>query len=65
MARLVIMLYQDTALPEYLINRNAPLRQRNQAIDNCHKQGATLEDIAARFDLSVQRVHQILARRRR
>jgi Mor family transcriptional regulator len=65
MARLVSRLYRDTPRPDYPINRNAPLRQRNQAIHAGYAQGQTLEGLAARFDLSVQRVHQIIAHRRR
>ncbi len=65
MARLVILLYRDTALPEFPINRNAPLRHRNQAIHDGYDQGETLEVLAARFNLSVQRVHQIIAKHRR
>jgi hypothetical protein len=65
MARLVVRLYRDSARPDYPINRNAPLRHRNQAIQaGSYAQGATLEVLAARFKLSVQRVHQIIAKQR-
>ena len=65
MARLVSRLYRDTALPYYPINRNAPLRHRNQAIHAGYAQGQTLAVLAARFKLSVQREHQIIAKHRR
>ena len=54
----IIQLYRDTSEPEYPLNRKAP--NRNREIVACHHNNETLESIAAKFHISLQRVHQII-----
>ncbi len=53
-------LYYDTTMPDYPWPSNMPLAERNQAIIEAYQCGETLERIAAAFEISIARVHQIL-----
>jgi hypothetical protein len=53
----------DTTMPDYPWPSNIPLTERNQAIIEAYQHGETLERIAATFEISIARVHQILKRR--
>ena len=53
-------LYYDTPMPDYPWPSNIPLTERNQAIIEAYQRGETLERIAATFEISIARVHQIL-----
>jgi DNA-binding NarL/FixJ family response regulator len=56
----IVALYYDTTMPEYPWPSNVPLTDRNQAIVDAYRRGETLERIAAAFEISIARVHQIL-----
>ncbi len=56
-------LYYDTTMPEYPWPSNIPLTERNRAIIEAYERGETLERIAAAFEISIARVHQILKHR--
>jgi transposase-like protein len=45
-----------------LTNKHIPKSERNRLIIERYERGDTLESIAADFDISVQRVHQIIQR---
>jgi DNA-binding NarL/FixJ family response regulator len=60
MHRFIVALYDDSEMPDYPWPSNSPLTERNQAILDCHQRGETLERIAATFEISVARVHQII-----
>jgi hypothetical protein len=53
-------LYYDTTMPDYPWLSNIPLTVRNQAIIEAYQHGETLMRIAAAFEISIARVHQIL-----
>jgi DNA-binding NarL/FixJ family response regulator len=63
MQRFIVALYYDTTMPEYPWPSNIPLTDRNQAIVDAYQRGETLERIAAAFEISIARVHQILKHR--
>ena len=56
----IVALYHDTFMPDYPRPSNLPLTERNQAIVAAYARGDTLERIAAAFDISIARVHQII-----
>jgi hypothetical protein len=60
MQRFIVALYYDTAMPDYPWPSNTPLAERNQAIMDTYQRGETLERIAAAFEISIARVHQII-----
>ena len=60
MQRFIVALYYDTTMPEYPWPSNVPLTDRNQAIVDAYQRGETLGRIAAAFEISIARVHQIL-----
>ncbi len=60
MQRFIVALYYDTTMPDYPWPSNIPLTERNQAIIEAYQRGETLERIAATFEISIARVHQIL-----
>jgi len=59
----VIRLYRDTLIPVYPLNHNTPQHERNHQIVAYYKNNETLEFIAAKFHISLQRVHQIVKQR--
>ncbi len=59
----IVALYYDTTMPDYPWPSNIPLTERNQAIIEAYQRGETLEGIAATFEISIARVHQILKNR--
>ncbi len=59
----IVALYYDTTMPDYPWPSNIPLTERNQAIIEAYLHGETLERIAATFQISTARVHQILKHR--
>ncbi len=63
MQRFIVALYYDTTMPDYPWPSNIPLTDRNQAIIVAYERGETLERIAATFEISIARVHQILKSR--
>ncbi len=63
MQRFIGALYYDTTMPDYPWPSNLPLTDRNQAIIAAYQRGETLERIAATFEISIARVHQILKNR--
>ncbi len=62
---LIVRMYRNMAIPEFPINHNAPWRERNHQIILCYENGETLQAIAAKFNLSFQRVHQVIRQYRR
>ncbi len=56
----IIRLYHDTSVPECPVNRNSPFRSRNREIVACYWKNETLEAIATKFHISLQRIHQII-----
>ncbi len=58
----VIRLYHHTSIPEHPVNRNSPNHSRNREIVACYQNNETLESIASKFHISLQRVHQIIQR---
>jgi hypothetical protein len=59
----IVALYYDTTMPEYPWPSNVLQTDRNQAIIEAYQRGETLERIAAAFEVSIARVHQILKNR--
>ncbi len=47
-------------MPEYPWPSNVPLTERNQVIVEAYQRGETLERIAAAFEISIARLHQIV-----
>lgn len=60
MQRFIVALYYDTTMPDYPWPSNISLTQRSQAIIEAYQGGETLERIAATFEISIVRVHQII-----
>jgi DNA-binding NarL/FixJ family response regulator len=60
MQQFIHAMYLDTIAPEYPQPSNRKLTERNQAIIEAYENGETLERIAAMFDISTARAHQIV-----
>jgi hypothetical protein len=61
MSQFILAMYVDTVAPQYPRPTNAKRTDRNQAIIEAYHNGETLERIAAMFDISIARAHQIIA----
>jgi hypothetical protein len=61
MSQFILAMYVDTAAPQYPRPINVKRTDRNQAIIEAYHNGETLERIAAMFDISIARAHQIIA----
>ncbi len=60
MQRCIVALYYDAAMPDYPWPSNAPLAERTQAIVDVCQRGETLAHIAAVFEISIARIHQVI-----
>jgi hypothetical protein len=61
MSQFILALYVDTVAPQYPRPTNVQRTDRNQAILEAYHNGETLERIAAMFDISIARAHQIIS----
>ena len=61
MSQFILAMYVDTVAPQYPRPTNAKRIDRNKAIIEANHNGETLERIAALFDISIARAHQIIA----
>ncbi len=59
----IVALYNNATMPDYPRPSNILLTERNQVIIQAYRRGETLERIAATFEISIARVHQILKHR--
>jgi hypothetical protein len=60
MSQFILAMYVDTVVPQYPRPTNIKRADRNQAIKQAYQNGETLERIAALFDISIARAHQII-----
>jgi hypothetical protein len=63
MSQFILAMYVDTVAPQYPRPANVERTDRNQAIKQAYQNGETLERIAAQFDISIARAHQIIAQK--
>jgi hypothetical protein len=62
---ILAMLYQDTPPQIPISNKSVVKIERNEEIRTRHEQGETIAQLAKSYNLSEQRIHQILNHRRK